>query len=116
MRRYRHRQVRVSKDTVDAGIGCRRRRRWCTYILELLLQQGHHVLLNHDALLVQVLDDEVVVVAVDIHDDGLDGRVALDEHAYEAKPGVRRQRSRPGSRSVKATGRGFTDLGLRAAW
>ena len=41
-----------------------------------------HRLLNKEVRLVQILDDELVVVgAVDVHQDGLDGGFALDEHA-----------------------------------
>jgi hypothetical protein len=53
-----------------------------THVFELLFQKGYHVLLDHDPLLVQVLDDEFVIVAVNVHDDGLDRRVAFDQHAY----------------------------------
>lgn len=52
-----------------------------TYILELLLEELHHVLLDDDALLVEVLDDEVVVDAVDVDDDGFDGGIAFDQDA-----------------------------------
>jgi len=42
-----------------------------------------HGLLNKEMRLVQILDDELVVVgAVDVHQDRLDGRLALDEHAW----------------------------------
>ena len=42
-----------------------------------------HGLLNKDMRLVQILDDELVVVgAVDVHQDRLDGRLALDKHAW----------------------------------
>lgn len=53
-----------------------------TYILQLLFQERNHVLLNYNTLLVEILYDEVMVVAVNVDDDGLDGRIALDEHAW----------------------------------
>ena len=53
----------------------------CTHIFELLLEQGNHVLLDNDALLVEVLDNKVVILAVNVDNDGLDRGVALDEHA-----------------------------------
>lgn len=52
-----------------------------TYVFEFLLEEVHHIFLDNDALLVQILDDEVVVNAVDVDDDGLDGRIALDQDA-----------------------------------
>ena len=52
-----------------------------TYIFELLFEEMHHVFLDDDSLLVQVFDDEVVVDAVDVDDDGLDGGIALDQDA-----------------------------------
>lgn len=58
------------------------RRQHTTYILQLLFQERNHVLLNYNTLLVEVLYDEVMVVAVNVDDDGLDGRIALDEHAW----------------------------------
>lgn len=50
-----------------------------TYLLQFIFQARDHVLHDDDTLLVQVLDDVLVVLAVvDVDDDGLDGRVALD--------------------------------------
>lgn len=43
------------------------------------LQVRDHVLLDDEVRLVEVLDDVIVVLAVDVDDDGLDGRLALDE-------------------------------------
>lgn len=54
-----------------------------THIFELLLQNLYHVFLDHQVMVVQVLDDEVMVDAVQVHNDGLDSRLALDEHALE---------------------------------
>jgi hypothetical protein len=51
-----------------------------TYILQLLLQQSHHILLDYYTLLVQILDDELMAIAVNIDDNGLDRRVAFDQH------------------------------------
>lgn len=34
---------------------------------------------------IQVLNDVLIVLAVDVDDDGLDGRVALDEHTWKWK-------------------------------
>lgn len=50
-----------------------------TNLVKLFLEGGDHVLLDNDVLVVEVLDDVVVVVGVDVDDDGLDGGVALDE-------------------------------------
>lgn len=52
-----------------------------TYVLEFLLEQVNHVFLHHDTFLVQILDDEVVINAIDVDDDGLDGRIAFDQDA-----------------------------------
>ena len=54
------------------------------HVFEFLLQKGHHVFLDDDPLFVEVLDDEVVVFAVNVDDDGFDGRVALDEDAWRS--------------------------------
>lgn len=54
-----------------------------THLLQLELEGRDHGLFDDDALLVKVLDDVVVVHAVDVDDDGLDRRVALDEHAWD---------------------------------
>ena len=51
-----------------------------TDLFELQLEHVHHVLLHHDSLLIQILDDEVMLLAVDVDDDRLDSRLALDEH------------------------------------
>lgn len=51
------------------------------YVLEFLLEQVNHVFLNHDTFLVQIFDDEIVVDAIDVDDDGLDGRIAFDQDA-----------------------------------
>lgn len=56
-----------------------------THIFKLLLEQRNHVLLDDNALLVEVLDDEVVVFTVNVDNDGLDGGVALDEHAWQGR-------------------------------
>lgn len=52
-----------------------------TYVFELLFEKVNHIFLDNDTFLVQVLDDKVVVHAVDVDDDGLDGRIALDQDA-----------------------------------
>lgn len=52
-----------------------------SYVLELLLELGQHHLLNDEMGLIKVLDNVLVAVAVDVDDDRLDGRVALDENA-----------------------------------
>jgi hypothetical protein len=51
------------------------------HILQSSLQLADHVFLDNDTLLVEVLDDEVMVFTVDVHDNGLDGGIALDQHA-----------------------------------
>jgi hypothetical protein len=62
--------------------------RQSTHLVQELLQLRNHVLLDDDALLVQVLDNVLVVVfAVDRHDDGLDRRVALDQDAWRGERG-----------------------------
>jgi hypothetical protein len=48
-------------------------------VFQFLLEKSDHVLLNHDALLVEILNDKVVVGAVDVDDDGLDGGIAFDQ-------------------------------------
>lgn len=49
-------------------------------ILEHLLELLQHRFLDHDVLLVQVVDDVLVaVLVVYIHDNGLDRRVTFDE-------------------------------------
>jgi hypothetical protein len=53
------------------------------YVLELLLQRSDHVLLDNDTLLVEILDYVVMVVAIDVDNDGFDGWVALNEHACD---------------------------------
>jgi hypothetical protein len=52
-----------------------------THIFQLLLQQRNHVLLDNNALLIQILYDKVVVLAINVDNNGLDGRIALNEHA-----------------------------------
>lgn len=52
-----------------------------TYVLEFLLEQVNHVFLDHNTFLVQIFDDEVVVDAIDVDDDRLDGRIAFDQDA-----------------------------------
>lgn len=52
-----------------------------SYIFEFLFEQVNHVFLDHDTLLVQIFDDEVVVDAIDVDDDGLDGGIAFDQDA-----------------------------------
>jgi len=54
-----------------------------TYILELLLQELHHVLLNDQVGFIEILNDDVMVLAVEMDDDGLDGGFALNKHAWE---------------------------------
>lgn len=53
-------------------------------LFQLPFERLHHVLVNHEALLVQVLNDKVVVVVVNVDDDRLDGRVALDQDAADS--------------------------------
>ena len=64
---------RIKASKKDTGVS--------TYVLEFLLEQVNHVFLNHDTFLVQIFDDEVVVDAIDVDDDGLDGRIAFDQDA-----------------------------------
>lgn len=61
-----------------------------SHLVELLLELRDHGLLDDAPLLVQVLDYVLVVLAVDGHDDGLDGGVRLDQDACMgvAAPGV----------------------------
>lgn len=60
-------------------------------VVELHLQRLDHGLLHHDVLVVEDLDDELVVeLIVDVDNDGLDRRVALDEDTCEG--GGRRAR------------------------
>lgn len=48
-------------------------------LFELPFEKCYHVFLDDDALLVEVLDYKVMILAVDADDDGLDGRVAFDQ-------------------------------------
>lgn len=49
-------------------------------VLERLLQLLQHRFLDHDVLVIQVVDYVLVAaLGVDVDDDGLDRRVALDE-------------------------------------
>ncbi len=48
-----------------------------------MLEQGNHVLFDDNTFLVKVFDDKVVIFAVNVDNDGLDGGVALDEHACQ---------------------------------
>jgi hypothetical protein len=41
----------------------------------------NHVFFNYDTFFVQIFDDEVVVDAIDVDDDGLDRRIAFDQNA-----------------------------------
>lgn len=54
-----------------------------TYILKLGLQQGNHVFFDNHPLIVEILNDEIMAVAIDIHDDGFDGGIALDQDAWQ---------------------------------
>lgn len=55
-------------------------RRVLQAVVQLLLERLHHGLLDHNVLVVEDLDDELVVeLIVDVDDDGLDRRVALDQ-------------------------------------
>lgn len=57
-------------------------------LLQLGLEQRDHRLLNHDILVVEDLDDELVVILViDADYDGLDRCVALDKNAWEQVAG-----------------------------
>lgn len=58
-----------------------------THVLQLLLEQLHHVLLDYQPLLVEVFDDEIVVFAVEMDNDGLDRRLALDEDTLDGENG-----------------------------
>jgi hypothetical protein len=53
-----------------------------THIFDMHLQVRDHVLLDDEVRLVEVLDDVIVFFAVDVDDDGLDGRLALDEDTW----------------------------------
>lgn len=65
-----------------------RRRKWVTNLIELSLEQTNHILLYNDVLVVEILNDVVMVVGVDINDDGLDGGVALDEDSWKGGAGM----------------------------
>jgi hypothetical protein len=65
----------------DEANGRKRDGEVSTYVLELLFEEVNHIFLNDDTLLVQVFDDEVVIDAVDVDDDGFDGRIAFDQDA-----------------------------------
>jgi len=54
-----------------------------THIFQLGLQQLDHVLFDDEARLVEVFDDVIVALLVDVDDDGLDGRLALDEDTWK---------------------------------
>jgi len=51
------------------------------HLVQLLLQYRQHGLLDQEVCLVEILDDNVVGAAVDVQDDGLDGRLDRDEDA-----------------------------------
>lgn len=59
-----------------------KRQQASTHVFQLLLQQRNHVFLDNNALLVQILNDKVVVLAINVDYNGLDGRIALNEHAW----------------------------------
>lgn len=54
-----------------------------TYILQLLLDIIHHGLLDDQPAIIDVLDDDVLRFAVEVHYDGLDGWLTFYEHACE---------------------------------
>lgn len=58
------------------------------YIFQLLLQQGNHILLHNNTLLVEILDNEIMVLAIDIDDNGFNGGVALDQYAFRGTEGL----------------------------
>lgn len=51
------------------------------YLIQLLLQQLHLVLLDDQMAIVQVFDDVVIVLTINVDDDGLDRWLASDEDA-----------------------------------
>jgi hypothetical protein len=54
-----------------------------SYLLQLLLQHRQHRLLDEEVRFIEILNDELVVVGVvDVYQNGLDGRLTLDEHAW----------------------------------
>ena len=60
-----------------------------THLLELLLEHGQHRFLDKKVGLIEVFNNELVVmVAVDVHEDRLDGRLALDQHACRVSNGL----------------------------
>lgn len=79
-----------------------------SHLVELVLEVGDHGFLDDAPLLVQVLDYVLMVRAVDVDDDRLHGRVALDQDAcggYKT-PGLVGRRRRSGIR-----GRATANLG-----
>jgi hypothetical protein len=51
------------------------------YFVQLHLQYCHHVLLDYKRLVIELFDDEGMILAVYLDDDGLDGWIALDKNA-----------------------------------
>ena len=52
-----------------------------THVIQPHLEDLQHALLDDERLVIEFFNDEVVLLAVDLHNDGFDGRVAFDEHA-----------------------------------
>ncbi|KAB8737517.1 hypothetical protein FH972_026476 [Carpinus fangiana] len=52
------------------------------YLSQLALQLVELLLLDQYRFIVQVLNDDVVSLRVYLHNDGLDGRIALDKHPW----------------------------------
>lgn len=52
-----------------------------SYLFEPLFEAIQLVPLDHQMLVVEVLHDVVVVLLIDLQDDGLDGRITLHKYA-----------------------------------
>jgi hypothetical protein len=52
------------------------------YIIESSFQGLKHTLLDHESLIIELFNNVIMPLAVDLDNDTLDRRVALDQHAY----------------------------------
>lgn len=51
-----------------------------TYLVQPHLQYGQHVLLDDQRLIIQVLDDECMLFAINLQYDRFDGGVTFDKN------------------------------------
>lgn len=52
------------------------------HLFEPLLQAGELALLDNEGLIVEIFDDVVMLIMIDLENDGFDGRITFDQHPW----------------------------------